>query len=235
MNVIMSNGKNSQYAVYFLLIVSILHGCVCSRSSSPSLHGSTFPEFPSRPPQPSATDRIANSYFGGCKTLRDIDNKLLSALSRCGYYRQSYFHVIDGFAMVTQFEQISENGKPNPEETRWVKYSSSNTNSLADYLKNLFFARVGYFRCIVFMITDKPYSFSDQIISNKQPDEWLNGGNNILPSEVGQIAINDSYYCDVLIYEFKQTEAGAKSQLLLPSPVTGREHLDNTHLFDQLK
>lgn len=194
-----------------------------------------FPEFPLPPPQPSATDKIPESYFKNCITLNDINTKLDHTLDRCGYVRKSYFYVPNGFALVTQIEQIDKDGTSKPENERWHDNYGMGEFSLENYLTKLFFAKPGFYRCIVFIISDNYYIYSEDLTTRKQAEEWLISGTNKLPEEIGKISVNNKYLFDVLIYEFKKDETESEAKILIPSAITGRAHLRKSRILEELK
>jgi hypothetical protein len=215
-------------------LMVIFEGCGCSTTKNISLPRN-FPEFFLPPPQPSATDEISKSYFTDCKTINDINLKLSSALDKCGYLRKSYFYVANGFALVTQLEKINEDGSLKPENERWTIDEYNSHFSLRSYLRRLLYANPGFYRCIVFIITDSYYKYSENLATQKQTREWLISGTNRLPVEISKIVINDNYSFNVLIYEFKKNETETESNILIPSSITGRNHLINSKIYDQLK
>jgi hypothetical protein len=206
----------------------IIAGCAYSKSKD-------IPEFRLPPPQPSATDDIAPSYFSNCKTLSDVNTKLTSALDKCGYVRKSFFYVPNGFALVTQLEKINEDGSVKPEGERWRLDNYRGEFSLKNYFRNLFNANPGFYRCIVFVITDSYYKYSENLATQGQAREWLISGVNKLPPEIGQIKTSPNYSYNVLIYQFKKNENDSATNIIIPSPITGRTHLIKSKIYEQLK
>ncbi len=199
-----------------------------------SLDLSEFPKFPLPPPQPSATDEIPKTYFSGSQTLSDVNKKLTSALEKCGYTRKSYFYVPNGFALVTQLEKINTDGTPKPDSERW-RGDNHREFSLKNYLKDLLYAQPGFYRCIVFVVTDKYYKYSDTLATRQQTQDWLISGTNRLPSEIGALTLNDGHSFDVLIYEFKKNENDQESNIIIPSAMNGKIHLTRSKVYDHLK
>jgi hypothetical protein len=185
--------------LYFLLLslaILIISGCAYRKvSSAPP---DSFPKFALPPPTPSATDKLSKSYFKNCKTLHDVDSVLSYAMTNCGYVRRSYYYVPNGFAMVTQLEQINEDGTSKPDDVRWdttnnIIYHHSSF-SLLDYIYRLFHANPGFYRCMAFVITDTIYSYSPKVATKSLTSEWLSTGTNSLPYAYSkQQTINDSY------------------------------------------
>jgi hypothetical protein len=192
-----------------------------------------IPEFPTHPPKPSTTDILSKSYFSGSKTVGDVNVKLSNALEECHYFRRSYFHVPNGFALATQLEQINEDGTCLPDNQRWTDDKPKEKFSLANYLSALLNASPGYYRCIVFIVSDNYYRLSQTPATKSQTDEWIDSGLNRLPPEISKLPLNDNYSFDALIYEFKKNK-NDKQANLIKSPVPGRTHLINSKIIATL-
>ena len=141
----------------------------------------TLPQFPFPPPMASSTmvvkmDEFLNEYFS---------NNI--------YHEFSYYSVLDGFALVTQLEQIDENGSPKTGESRWQAVPTKfGKFSLGEYIKTLLYGKPGFFRVIVFIIS--PHSFTQTAIklSKAQASDWIRNGSNSLPTEIRE----HQYYND---------------------------------------
>ncbi|WP_143305642.1 hypothetical protein [Chitinophaga vietnamensis] len=194
-----------------------------------------IPAFPFPPPQPSATDEISRSYFATCKALSDVNARLSAALDKCGYVRKSYFSAPNGFVLVTQLEKINKDRTVKSENERWIQEEDQESFSLKNYLTRLLFANPGYYRCIVFVVSDRYYHYSENKATERQANEWLASGINRLPAEIGKIPFNENHSLDVLIYEFKKNESDTSVSMIVPSPVTGRNQLIKNKIYDGLK
>lgn len=194
-----------------------------------------IPVFPLPPPFPSATDEIPISFFSLCQTLGQVNDQLCYSLNKCGYLRRSYFYVPNGFALVTQLESINADGSSKYNE-RWTTQSKKNDSfSIYNYFSDLLYAKPGFYRCIVFIITDKPYYYSDKETTNDQTIKWLNSGLNRLPEEIKKNHLNQNYTFNVLIYEFKKNETDLNLTLSTPSSHIGRKHLKKSNIYAYLK
>jgi hypothetical protein len=191
--------------------------------------------FPWPPPNFSARTTIHNDIFTNAKKLMDVNNILNDALNKNGYYDKSYYQIPDGFALVTRIEQIDKDGYSLEIPDRWnIKTVSDLSFNLASYLKALFFSNTGYFRIIVFAVTDVPYTQSGSKISREEAELWLNNGYDKLPKEIGNYRFSEDYLCTALIYEFKKPES-SDAILLIPSNHTGTEHLIKSKLRASLE
>lgn len=196
----------------------------------------SFPRFPMPPPKPSTTDNLPTSFINACKTVGEVDKKLSAALSDCGYLRKSYFYVPNGFAMVTQFESINADGSPKQGTERWVASGALKNNfTINEYFKRLLFAKKGFYRTIVFILSDDFLTNNGKEATSSEAKKWLETGANKLPKAVAALTLNNEYSLDALIYEFKKSENDAEAILLDPSPITGRTHLTKTNIIQKLR
>jgi hypothetical protein len=190
--------------------------------------------FPWPPPESSAQSVVNKDYFKKAGTLKDVNSILSHALNYCGYSEVSYYYIPNGFAMVTRIEQIDEDGTSLDDADRWSVETSFGKLSWKKYLKSLFFSTPGYFRIIVFVVTDQPFTTSGEKVSKDAATKWLHKGLNVLPKEIGKVNFTSDYNCTALIYEFKKPES-EDAFLLLPSSVTGSTHLKKSKIIDRLK
>lgn len=195
-----------------------------------------LPKFPIPVPQPSAVEILPKAYFSNCKVLSDVNYKLINALNKCGYSGMSYYYVKNGFALVTQLEQINPDGTPKEDALRWAPLLlNSGEFSLTNYIKGLFYAKPGYYRCIVFIISDINYKITGVSPTKEQSDSWLVNGLIKLPKKIGEMNLNENYSFDALIYEYKKLENDNTATIIIPSIIGGRNHLEKTKILLALK
>jgi hypothetical protein len=83
----------------------------------------------------------------GAAQLADVADRLERALNEAKYPRWSYSSVQNGFALVSQMEQIKSDGTPSPEPARWSTDLPWVTNmTLLEFIKVLANATPGYYR-----------------------------------------------------------------------------------------
>jgi hypothetical protein len=193
------------------------------------------PEFPWPPPRASAMVKVPQKYlYPPNKQVHYhyINSILVSALNKCGYGRKSYFAVPNGFALVTQLEQINEDGTSKSKSERWlVEVQPFRDFSLIGYLKALFTAKRGYFRVIVFIITDQPFSQKESKVSKAQALNWLSSGYDKLPVDIGGLIYTKNHETTALIYEFMQPGHKKKGIVKYPGKFTGEEHLLKSNIL----
>jgi hypothetical protein len=157
-------------------------------------------------------------------------------LQSCGYRELRFHEIPTGFAVVTPVEQIDDNGKPLPLPHRW----SSKVKFVADfsflsYLTALFYAREGYFRTVVFLVSsDQQMTNSLRTIGKEEAIEWAVRGGWKLPEAIGKKPFTAQHAVSALIYEFRVSENRLLPILSLPSKLDGKTHLVNSNIWVSL-
>jgi|GEM_PF-3724018 len=180
--------------------------------------------FPSEPPVASDVQKIPNAHFKNIKTLQDIDTQLAKALHKNKYTRLSYFTFKDGFAVVTQMEQIDKNAKPVIDKYRWIEQVQYDVSfSLSRYLELLFNAQDGHYRCFVFVVSKNPITFSNDGNPTKieMVDLPKNGATEIDP-KIAAIKTTSQYKVTALVYEFIKPENAKVASFVFPSANQGK-------------
>lgn len=233
------NGKISVFFLKVLLVLFLLllsFSCQMKERLLPE-PPPIMPEFPWLPPKASAFHKIPNSLLvlqDTTSTFGDIANRIETALDGAGYTQISYYAVPDGFAMVTQLEQIDEDGKPK-EPGRWSeKYEPISKFSLRNILNSLFEARKGLWRVTVFVVTSHDFKQKDVGITSDEAENWFRSGFIRLPPNIARIRYSDNHYCTALIYEFEQTKPNQEAEFKSTSEITGKLHLERGGIWRRL-
>ena len=196
----------------------------------------SIPQFDWPPPKASAEESIPDKWLrtGPATKLADVADKFEKALRLAHYEQRSYYAVPRGFALATQLEQIKADGTPMSGADRWKIGTPSVSNlSLASFIKALAFAPAGYYRAIVFVVTDAPWVQSSAAPSDDKIKGWAGGGAHTLPASIGALPYGEDYRARALIYEFQKGESGP-AKTLLPSAVSGETHLDKGGIWEPL-
>lgn len=198
-----------------------------------------IPQFPWPPPKASASVNIPAAFFtptdAGTLRFREVDRRLSAALDASGYAEKSYYGIPGGFALVTRLEQINDDGSPKPAPARWnTDVKPLGEFSLRAYLRALFSARVGYYRILVFAVTDVAFAQQDTTVSQEEAMEWLYGGLNRLPRRLAARLFTPDHACTALIYEFIKPETD-DPYIKLPGRLTGKMHLQRANLWTELE
>lgn len=192
------------------------------------------PTFPIPPPAASATEVLNGSLFRQCTTLGQVSNKISDVLQQKDYPR-SYYALSNnsGFAIVAQMEQMNPQNAQSADPRWGIKLPP--LRSFGDYLKSLFYAREGYYRTIVFVVSNQAFSQNlNTKIKKEDALAWLKSGLNTLPIEIARHKWTKDYKVTALIYEFKASE-NSPGQMLMPGTYTVNRHLEAAKLGDLLK
>jgi hypothetical protein len=230
----------------FAILAILFATCSCSRPKErevPPLPAATpeslpptvsMPKFPWPPPGASAEHQIRNKWVseGDQTTLLDVAEKLEAALEIAGFETWKYSYVPNGFALVTQIEQILPDGTPRRERFRTDLPSFSDL-SFVEFLIALAKAPSGYYRVIVFVVTDTPFSRGETAPTESEARRWLDTGLNKLPASFREMIYGTDYRTTALIYEFKKLST-QPATLVSQSLSSGRVHLEKAHIWDAL-
>jgi len=159
---------------------------------------------------------------------------LENALSTAGYLERSYFLVPGGIAVVTRLEHIHPDGSPFSDPDRWLfddEYRQSLT--ISEYLRRLFAADVGYYRVVVFVLTDEAFGSQTRSLTLGEAIRWPYTGLNVLPPDLAQQPLSKDDSCTALIYEFQKPH-GEDPRLLVPSSIGAKRHLVASGLYPLL-
>ena len=186
------------------------------------------------PPLPSARLVLPHDLTTVSKTLGQVAQKIESACAASGYAEKSYWAIPGGIAIVTRLEHIYADGRPYPADTRWLQRDGYLEGfSLSSYIRALFTARSGYYRVIIFAVTDTPFGAATKPITPDYANTLLGQGFNALPDSVAQTKLSEDTTVTALIFEFERPQNNDAVQLN-PSPIDARAHLMASGLWSAL-
>ena len=190
------------------------------------------PRFPWPPPQPSSFTEVPK--FKAFGTLGDAARTLIGALDEVGYHDRSFWLAPGGFVLATRLERISAEGAPVDEARRWPRADLRDDFSLGAYLSSLFFTEPGYFRVIVFVVSDRLETTSPTEPAVATAQAWTNRGMVRLPKFLSERRFGPDHEITALIYEFERLP-NAEATVLAPGRITGRAHLERALLLAALE
>jgi hypothetical protein len=194
-----------------------------------------MPLFPWPPPRPSTRVLIPRAVFIKYGTFGQLSSAMDEALARTGYAERSYYAVPGGIGIITRLEHIYQDGRPFESSARWLFDDSYlQSFSLRSYLGALFTAREGYYRVIVFTVTDVPFGSGDGSLTSEQAASLLARGYNTLPEDVAARELPAQYACTSLVYEFLR-EQGKDPTQLVPGHLDAKAHLVASGLWATLE
>ena len=194
-----------------------------------------LPSYPWPPEDPSSLarlDAIHDFSNGGRASLYDVAETLRDALLRAGYPELGYYQAPGGFAIVTRLEGIDTEGRPLGPDRRYRLPDDAVDFSFTDYIRGLFFAPDGYYRLIVFVVTDQAYTTRDQPLDENVALARLRRGAVALPPAYHDKPFTAQHRVDALIYEFHT--AAHQVETLRPGRLLPTTHIERTGLLSRL-
>jgi hypothetical protein len=143
----------------------------------------------------------------------------------------SYYSIPRGFAIATQIEHIDRDGKPKPGNERWQRKPLPPDLTLTNLLKVLFDAKPGFYRIIVFAVTDTKIEPQGEPLTQNAGEAVLHKGWLSLPSEIAKLPYTESYVCAGLIYEFERRGYNDATRPVSFGPPAQTQLID-AHIFD---
>lgn len=209
-------------------------------TAPPSKNGgpptATLPSFPWPPPRYSAFSAIERQWLaeGEAPVLGDVALRLERAFDAAGYAERSYYRIPGGFALVSRIEQIREDASPFLPPARWAVGAARVREGFIDHIRALFNAPPGFYRVIVFAVTDEDFAAGARAPTATEAREWITGGGLRLPEGIALQPYGARHYTTALIYEFERRGEQAQAAMRVPSPATGRMHLEKAGLWQAL-
>lgn len=187
------------------------------------------------PPNPTVFDVLDASIFDGITTMNELNIKIRSALQENGYRANKYLFVENGFALITQLEQIDAEGKSVPEENRWITdVYKSKKFSIREFFKLLFKAQPGHYRTFVFIITTDYFKYSKETTSKDEIENLYVDGSPILPSEIADTPFTNDHKVILNVYEFIKHEHENTVEFNINSDIKNL-HIKNSNIVETLK
>ncbi len=173
--------------------------------------------------------------IASCETLADVDELLQVALQQLGYDRHGYFHVPNGFAILTPIEQINADGQALKGEDRWEDYpAGTDYQGILDYLSKLLRPREGYFRLFVFVVSDQNVPRESEKMDSGKAKDWLRSGGDRLPVQIGKDTVSSQHKASVFIYEFTASKAVQRIREYCENRLPVIDHLTKSGLEQAL-
>jgi hypothetical protein len=206
-----------------------------------------IPAFPTNPPKTSTRDVLPTLVMANgqaTKTLGDINQVLSNALAQVGYGTTGYYSYPDGFALATRMEQIFPDGKSMLPPARFSVSPPMPKTFTLQYFEHLFVPQKGYFRIVVFIVTDQTIVESETPPTEAVASNWPDAGGDALPSVVANTPQPNSVKVTAFVYEFKNSTAeGVSNFSLLDQNTIGpneqllnvKEHLQGAGLWEALR
>lgn len=167
----------------------------------------------------------------GTRNFSSVDSAISTALNKAGYNTRGYYYIQHGFALVTRIEKINTDGSCKSGPERW-EIDLNPPRNFWDYLSNFVDAPKGYFRIVVFLVTDIDLTSKKEQVDKKVASDWVDNGYTKLPVVYSNIPFTPNHSVTVLIYEFKKVEG--QPATLTSNRLQAKEHLLKSRLADYL-
>lgn len=147
-------------------------------------------------------------------------------MASVGHDEVGYYYVPGGFALTTRLERMDDDGAPVLTD-RWIlSVARPDVSwSLIGYIQALTTATVGHFRVLTFVVTDQPFSPSDEPADTATIREWAVLGENVLPREVREQPFGDGVEVTALVYEMSKTRGARDVVVHVPGHLLAAQHL----------
>jgi hypothetical protein len=178
-------------------------------------------------------EKFREALGAGPHTFNNAAGFLRRALADAGYGTVRYLGAPGGFAMITQIEQIDEDGVPLDDLKQ--RYSDSIAWEPAPFwdpvriLLALFEAPRGYFRIIKLVVTDQHFGSNAAPETAEVFEAWQQEGLSTLPPDERSKDLTADHDVTVLIYEFYK-EDDAEPPRISQRRIPPRQHLGHTSL-----
>ncbi|ARV63397.1 hypothetical protein BZZ01_32880 (plasmid) [Nostocales cyanobacterium HT-58-2] len=183
----------------------------------------------------------------GNLSLAQVTKKFSQALTSAGYSQQGWYLVGEKgepltVAVLTQLEQIRDNGRPRMDGKRWsLDYSSPEINSLGSFIETLLKgAPPGRYRTFFFVfrqnqnpITQQPLQL--QPLTQDIIRDWLLRGSRSPQLNVLSKVSSKDYQCFAFIYEYERSSTDGSVTFVKNSTIDASQHLKGSGLWKVLK
>jgi len=195
-----------------------------------------LPAFPWPPPRYSAFATIVREWVAGGPqpTLGSAAQRLEAAFDTAGYGERSYYSIPGGFALVSRIEQIRPDASSVDAPARWAVEAATVRAGFIDHIRALFNAPPGFYRVIVFAVTDQDFAAAGRAPTSAEARAWITSGSLRLPPDVGSRPYSAQHYTSALIYEFERRADRSEAEVRTPSNSPGRVHLEKTGIWQAL-
>ncbi len=183
-----------------------------------------LPDFPWPPPRWSARKDMTDLARHHAQTLGALSDNLVTALNAAGYPEYSLYEAPGGFALAARLERTDEDGTPNG-DFRFLSPDEEEPFDLTDYISALFFTPEGYYRQIVFVVTDEPFVAADDAPTAAAAERILADGASALTLALREQPVTEATRVFALIYEFRKGAGPEDVAILTPGRLDGDTHM----------
>jgi hypothetical protein len=188
---------------------------------------------PDNPASPYSAELLREIYQSQGPLMLHARALLETALKLSGLSQISYYSVPAGFAVVSKLERTDERGYPMDRAS--PSPEASQHFSLSWYLRELFVAPPGFYRLIVFIVTDRSFHQADALTTAAQAEDWLAFGSNTLPHGIAITPLSADVVCTALVYEFEKRDTQSSAIQRVPGRLATADHIQRSGIGRYLK
>jgi hypothetical protein len=177
---------------------------------------------------------VPRSLFTSARDLRQVGDQIVRALVQAQYSEYSFYAAPGGFALVARLERMADDGAPLPGQWRFLSPSTTEPFSVTTYVQRLFFAPQGFYRQIVFVVTDQSFAPTGAKLDTAAADKLLAEGANRLPGDFSAMPFSAGHGVTALVYEYRKGAADRDVSALSPGRLTAADHLRRSGLLPAL-
>ncbi len=203
---------------------------VCTRPEALSSYNITVFNYPF-PTYSNVFEMDRDTYFPNAITWGDVEEKIRHTLIECQYRKVKYYLLsrdgerLNGFVLMSELEEIDTEG--NSKE-KCAKTTDSDSYLSLDRLKSLIFdlfnRKPGYYRMLVFAVTDLEIVSNTREIGKQEILHIQKGGASTFSNRLSSVVLEDNFEVTALIYEFALSKADG-SISVTDARLAGKTHL----------
>lgn len=157
-------------------------------------------------------------------TLGEVSDNLVTALNNAGYPEYSLYAAPGGFALAARLERTDEDGTPDG-DFRFLSPREDEPFDLTEYISALFFTPEGFYRQIVFVVSDQPFVAAEGAPNVAAAERMLGDGASALDQPLRERPVTDATRVFALIYEFRKGAGPEDVAIITPGRLDGDLHM----------
>lgn len=175
-------------------------------------------------PKPTASRPIFAEGQASFATVKDVADQFERALDESDYTRRWWFRVPNGFALLTELEQVDAAGEPLPGGARWIPgfIPPSFSESPGEWFKYLAQGKRGHYRFFALVVTDArlPVGAAPKE-ANIDAWEWSNPDVGHRPEGLDAMPYTAEHRSTAYIYYFVRRHKQDPLQFVGPGAIFG--------------
>lgn len=173
-------------------------------------------------PRPDGVADVTQS-IAARRTFGAISGGIVTRLRERGYDSFDYFAVPGGFALATRLERFEGDGRPAA-QNRFHVGQLPRARGFTNYLGRLIWGGQGRVRLLMFVVTNRPFSFGRFQANQEDMRRWASVSNHALPELLAAARAGPATRVSLLIYEFQPEQGRGGGVRSTPDPVSVSLH-----------